>query len=192
MPADSRALSVTDRQALLAAWRALQDNDPLQRVQALWEAFDAYADEGGAAVRFEADDIARTLAATAAVLRPEQQQRLQDLIPPIVNQPSLKIRLPATLEREGVALDRDERKLLWKRLRPARNLSTQAKAVVPSNAEINRGRGVRGRALVHRMHHRRDETTKTSFPPPGWIQGDNCMDTVPVATEQSLAQVVRS
>lgn len=152
---------LTDRQALLAAVRAFDSVDPLQRIQALWEAFDAYAEVPPTGEVFSRADRKRILAATARVVTPEQQTRLSELINAMANQPSLKTRVGATLAREGVEFDDHEWDLLWNRergLRRTRNDSVHGGAAeVPSPETIDYACALLARALLHRLWRRRRE-----------------------------------
>jgi hypothetical protein len=149
-PALSERLPLSDRQALLAARRALEGDDPVQRTHALWEALEFYAGDIALPKTFSEEDLDSLRAALSDGLSTEQQQRVETLIGNL-NEPSLMMRLRGALERDGVPVTPTEYKLL-RRLRNLRNAAAHGgEPQRPSSEDLTWACSVLSRALVHRM-----------------------------------------
>jgi hypothetical protein len=119
-PALTAEIESTDRLALLAASRAF-DGDPIQRIVALWEAWELYAGAASSAPVFSTEELGRLGEDLPGWLSERQAKRVSELLQLANNQPLSRV-LRAALEDDGVPVAKEEWKALW-RLRRVRNRS---------------------------------------------------------------------
>jgi hypothetical protein len=149
-PSLSERLPLADRQALIAGRRAIESDEPVQRVHALWEAFEFYAGDVTLPKLFSEDDLASLRATLRTQFSAEKRQRLETLIG-MVNQPSLMMRLRAALQRDRVRLTTTEYALL-RRLRDVRNTAAHGgEPERPRSEDLDWACSLLSRALVYRM-----------------------------------------
>lgn len=158
---DLPALTLQERQAILALARATHEPDPLSRVYALWEAIEFYT--SGVSVpplfgRKERKAIKRALPDT---LSSQQRERALSLIGELNNAP-LRIRLRAAMDADDIPIDDGEVELLW-RLRDLRNDVVHGrKTELPAAEDVEYATSIVARMVVHRLAQRRGATRTAS------------------------------
>jgi hypothetical protein len=143
-------LSLRDREAVLAFWRAASMVNPLASVIALWDAIEFYV--GGTSVPslFERDDLQQLRDECPAWLDPQQRERYVHLIDSLNNVP-LFVRLRAAVEAGGVPVSEAEFDLL-SRLRRVRNPAQHGKERrLPDQHDLRRAWSIVARMLVYRF-----------------------------------------
>lgn len=152
LPEFPERLPAADRQALLAARRALEPGDLVQRVHAMWESFEFYVAGTKLDELFSEVDRQRLIDGIDSDLPEHQRARLEDLFKNMLNQPSLMKRLRAAFDEDGVPITRAEHKLLG-RLRKVRSRTAHGAATkMPTEQELDWGCSLMSRALVHRIY----------------------------------------
>jgi len=119
-------LEPTDQFVLAAARRAF-DGEQIQRIVALWEAWEFYARRGSLKKPFEKHELDRLRRDLPDWLNENQRERLNEVIDKVVNVYPLRRRIRAALDQEDVPFSEDEMTALWK-LRDPRNKSAHGKA----------------------------------------------------------------
>jgi hypothetical protein len=148
-------VSFATRQCLLSARRALADGDPIQRAQALWEAFEFFLTDVPVPATLALEERKELLEVLRERMPKRQHDRVANLVDMISKPSPLKL-LCDTLIDEGVPLSDEERDLLA-RLRQARNRATHGDdMMVPTREELDRGCGIIGRALAYRFQTLQD------------------------------------
>jgi hypothetical protein len=146
-PSMPRELGASDRFALAAAARAF-DGDPIQRIVALWEAWEFYAKRASMEKPFEKNELDRLREDLPKWLNDTQRERLSEVIDDVLNAYPLRKRLRTALDQEGVPFSEAEMKALWK-LRTPRNKSAHGKATREvEEEELQRACSLLCRALV--------------------------------------------
>lgn len=151
-PALPENLPLTDLQALLAARRAIESEDLVQRIQAMWEAWEYYAAAERSRHIFDKHDRRRILDAVRNAVSDEQFDRLVEVVNGPLNDTPLMRKLLTALHREGTQLDADEEALL-RRLRRIRNQALHGREPDPMERQDGaRGCSLLARALTARIH----------------------------------------
>ena len=156
------SVSASDRQALLALWRAARDADPLSQIQAIWQAIETYtAGTSARHVLFPSSDRKRFRDRLGGDWNDEQLAKL-DWVLGMLNDPPVNVRLEWRLRRDGVRITDDELELL-QRLRKSRNAIVHGREVSspPSREDVNRGIGLVSRMLVHRIARLSNQGTES-------------------------------
>jgi hypothetical protein len=142
----------SDRLALAAARRSFE-GDPVQRVVALWEAFELYGGSESPPPVFEEGELERLKTELPSWLKAEQVDRLEGLFK-LANNLPLRRTLKEALARDGVPIGKSEWKALWK-LRRIRNRTVHgATSGAIDERELERACSLLSRALVYRLRGR--------------------------------------
>lgn len=149
-------LPASDANALRTARRAIEPGDAVQRVHALWEAFEFYVGAASLPSLFNDADRRAVLDAVRALLSAEQHDRLSKMVNGPLNSTPLMEKLMTTLVAEGVHVSPAEEKTL-RRLRRVRGRTAHGSTDLPSSDDLQRGCCVLARALTIRLH-RLDKT----------------------------------
>lgn len=154
-PPDPRMTS-TDRQALLAAARMMADGDLVQRVAAMWEAWEFYAAPLKPSPIISKPELERLRDELPEWLSDMQRQRAQNVLGRI-NDPPLMRRIREALDLDGAVLRSDEWDALG-RLRRLRNAATHGSATASTAQEdLDLAASLVSRAIVHRMVRLNDQ-----------------------------------
>jgi hypothetical protein len=154
LPPRSVTATLQDRQALLACARAASESDPLQRVQALWEAIEFYVSGVAPPTLFDSAQAKRVRKAIPGDVDPALRQRALDLLAKI-NEAPLMARLNEAVRRDGVPVAESELVLL-RSLRDARNDAVHGRSpALPHPDEIAHAVSVVSRMLLYRLSRRR-------------------------------------
>ncbi|MGN6275847.1 MAG: hypothetical protein ACTHNP_07955 [Solirubrobacterales bacterium] len=136
------------RQAMLSAGRALSDEDPIQRSQALWESLEFYLAGRASERLFSPSERKELLDCLRAAVPKDQHQRVADLLN-WIDQPPPKAALRKVIDEEGVPVTESEFDLLFK-IRTARNKATHGGEVeIPSDQDLDYACSILSRILVH-------------------------------------------
>ena len=147
-PTLPRGLRLQQRQAMLSAQRALSEEDPIQRSQALWEALEFYLAGRPSESLFSRTERRQLLASLRSAVPTEQRQRVADLLN-WVDSPPPKQALARAVQAEGIPLSEPEFDLLF-RIRTARNRATHGADVqIPSTDELDYACSILARILVY-------------------------------------------
>ena len=150
-PGLPREFPLQMRQAMLSAQRALSDEDPIQRSQALWESLEFYLAGRPSKQLFSALERKELLKCLRAAVSKQQHQRVADLLN-WIDQPPPKMALKAAIDEEGVPVTDSEFDLLF-RIRKARNKATHgAEVEIPSDEDLDYACSILSRILVHRVN----------------------------------------
>jgi hypothetical protein len=148
LPAD---LPAEERHALLALRRATSEAILESQLEALWEAIEFYAAGTKVKKLFRQTELKRLRDSPPEWLNADQRRRFADVIKELNSAP-LSVRVTLRLEQDGVPLTEQERALLFRTLRHARNRPTHGKLPdPPTRAEIHRGISIVARMLVYRI-----------------------------------------
>jgi hypothetical protein len=162
-PPLSGHLSQSERLVLLAARRAIVGDDPIERTQALWEAFELYAGKVSVPETFSKSDLDKARDTLPEEFSDAQRRRLREVIG-MANQPSLMLRLLTALSADRVPLTPEEEAML-KRLRKVRNDVAHGRdARAPSSDDLDWGCSVLSRALVFRADRRMSASRCVAVP----------------------------
>lgn len=144
------ALTLQNRQAVLACARAAHALDPLERIQALFEAIEFYVSGVQVPKRFDRAEARSVRKSIPKGIDPELRERALKLLEKI-DDPPLFTKLIETAKRDGVPLATGERDLLHK-LRNARNDAVHGrKPDIPEREDIDHAVSVVARFLVYRL-----------------------------------------
>ena len=148
-PALPEDLDLADERALRALMRAVNEPGLQQQVQALSEALEAYVAGVEVPELFSKAQRQELRELAPGWLSAEQKDKFENAINGI-NAPPFGVRLSERLDRDGVPLTEEERKLLFGTLRSARNDVAHGRAVKrpPTRDEVLRGISVVSRALL--------------------------------------------
>jgi hypothetical protein len=155
-------VSFQDEQAILACRRAVEEEDPLARVTALWEAIEFYTAGSRARRLFRPEELTwveKTVANSLPqdALTSEQQARVRHVLREL-NSPPLLTRLRAALDRDGVPVSGGDIALL-QRLRRLRNDAVHGRSTeLPTNEELAHAISIVGRMLLFRLARLRADT----------------------------------
>jgi hypothetical protein len=119
-PALPDDLHPTERRSLLALKRAVSEVSTEPQLQALWEALESYAAGLKGPKLFSKKQRRELRDVIPKWMTPQQQDKFTNAIADL-NRPPLGVRLEWRLERDAVPLAAYERKLLFEKLRDARN-----------------------------------------------------------------------
>ena len=145
-------LTLQDRQALLACQRATAESDPLERVQALWEAIEFYVSGARVPTLFTSEQLSALRRAIPVDLNDEQRQRVLNKIAEL-NAPPLMVRLRSVLAVEGTPVTYEEIALL-RRLRDLRNDAVHGRSTaLPNQEDVQYATSLVSRMLVFRMYN---------------------------------------
>ena len=143
-----RELAFETRQALLSARRALRDEDPIQRSQALWESLEFYLAGRETDSLFSRSARKELLKCLRAAVPKDQHQRVADLLN-WIDQPPPKTALRKVIDEEGVPVTESEFDLLF-RIRTARNKATHGGEVeIPTDQDLDYACSILSRILVY-------------------------------------------
>lgn len=160
LPPRSVTATLQDRQALLACARAASESDPLQQVQALWEAIEFYVSGVAPPTLFDRAQAKRVRKAIPGDVDPALRQRALDLLAKI-NEAPLMARLNEAVRRDGVPVAESELVLL-RSLRDARNDAVHGRSpALPYPDEIAHAVSVVSRMLLYRLARRRTHGSRT-------------------------------
>ncbi|HWO82259.1 MAG TPA: hypothetical protein VNM38_00525 [Solirubrobacterales bacterium] len=149
-PSLPRDLPFEIRQAMLSAGRALSDEDPIQRSQALWESLEFYMAGRASERLFSPSERKELLSCLRAAVSKDQHQRVADLLN-WIDQPPPKAALRRAIDEEGVPVTESEFGLLFK-IRTARNKATHGGEVeIPSDQDLDYACSILSRILVYRV-----------------------------------------
>jgi hypothetical protein len=141
---------LADRQALLACARAGRTPDPLERIQAIWEAIEFYVAGTRPEVIFDPEEVKRVRRAVPKDVDPKLRARALDLLAKI-NDPPLMAKLREAATRDGAPVVEGEFELLG-RLRKARNDAVHGRAPdIPLREDIDHAVSIVARLLVYRL-----------------------------------------
>jgi hypothetical protein len=145
-------LTSADRQAVLALSRATVETIVESQLQALWEAIEYYAARTRVRRLFSPQELERLRELIGGEFRDAQADALNSAIENL-NAAPLLVRLDHRLKEDGVPLGDDDRRLLFGKLRRARNDTAHGRAVrdKPTRDEILRGIAIVARMLVYRI-----------------------------------------
>jgi hypothetical protein len=150
-PALPAELPAAERHALLALRRATSEAILESQLEALWEAIEFYAAGTKVQKLFEPAELKRLRDSPPEWLNADQRRRFVEVIKDLNSAP-LRVRVALRLEQDGVPLTEQERDLLFKTLRHARNRPTHGKVPKPpTRPEIHRGISIVARMLVYRI-----------------------------------------
>ncbi len=149
-PALSSELAASDANAVLAARRAILPGEPIQRLHALWEAFEFYVGSKTLPSLFSDEDRKDILDAVKDRLSATQRNRLIQMVNGPLNDTPLMGKLLATLEEEAIELSEPEASAL-RRLRRVRGRTSHGSADLPTPDDLQYGCCVLSRALVTRL-----------------------------------------
>lgn len=156
-PPAGSAIGLQDRLALLAAARAANSRDQLERVQAIWEAIEFYVAGVQAPKLFDKAEAKKVRRAIPEDVDPALGQRALDLLGKI-NDPPLMAKLKEAIRRDGVPLAAGELDLLSD-LRTARNHAVHGRTPdLPLAEEVDHAVSVVARMLLYRLYRRRPIT----------------------------------
>ena len=141
---------LADRQALLACARAGQTPDPLERIQAIWEAIEFYVARTRPKILFEPEEVKRVRRTVPKDVDPTLRARTLGLLAKI-NDPPLMAKLREAATRDGAPVAESEYKLLG-RLRKARNDAVHGRSPeLPLREDIDHAVSIVARLLVYRL-----------------------------------------
>lgn len=147
------ALTAQDRQALLACRRAAAEEDPLGRINALWDAIEFYVANTTLPPLFTKSDLKAIRSGVREGFSAMQLQRLEGRLADL-NAPPLLARLAAALAEDEVPISEGEMNLL-QRLRRLRNAVVHGRgAELPRTDEVEHAMGIVSRMLVFRIDRR--------------------------------------
>jgi hypothetical protein len=145
-----RGYELADRQALLACARAGQTPDPLERIQAIWEAIEFYVASSRPEVLFDSKEVRRVRRSVPKDVDPKLRARAIDLLAKI-NDPPLMAKLREAATRDGAPVAESEYELLG-RLRNARNDAVHGRTPkLPLREDIDHAVSIVARLLVYRL-----------------------------------------
>lgn len=121
-------LTPSERRSLLAVRRAITEVSVEPQIQALWEALESYAAGVSGPKLFPKPELQHLREAIPEWLTAAQQDKFSKAINSL-NEPPLGVRLQWRLQRDAVPLSPDEHKLLFTKLRAARNDVAHGKAI---------------------------------------------------------------
>jgi hypothetical protein len=150
-PAIPASLPASDANSIEAARRAIEPGDIVQRVHALWEAFEFDVGAKAPPTLFSRDDRHAILDTVQSLLSADQLERLSKMVNGPLNDTPLMDKLLSTLAAEGVAVSAAEEKAL-RRLRRVRGRTSHGSADAPTPDEMQYGCCVLARALTVRLH----------------------------------------
>lgn len=141
---------LADRQALLACGRAGHTSDPLDRIQAIWEAIEFYVAGTRPAVLFDPGEVKKIRKSIPKDIDPELRKRALDLLGKI-NDPPLMAKLREAVRRDGAPVDEGEFEVLG-RLRKARNDAVHGRTPeIPLREDVDHAVSIVARLLVYRL-----------------------------------------
>jgi hypothetical protein len=141
---------LADRQALLACARAGQMTDPLERIQAIWEAIEFYVAGTRGEILFDSKEVKRIRRSVPKDVDPKLRTRALDLLAKI-NDPPLMAKLREAATRDGVPVAESEYELLG-RLRKARNDAVHGRTPkLPLREDVDHAVSIVARLLVFRL-----------------------------------------
>lgn len=141
---------LADRQALLACARAGQTSDPLERIQAIWEAIEFYVAGIRPEVLFDPEEVKRVRRAVPKDIDLKLRARVLGLLAKI-NDPPLMAKLRESATRDGAPVAESEYKLLG-RLRKARNDAVHGRTPdLPLREDVDHAVSIVARLLVYRL-----------------------------------------
>jgi len=147
-------LPAEERHALLALRRATSEAILESQLEALWEAIEFYAARTRVKKLFKRAELKQLRESPPEWLNADQRRRFADVIKDLNSAP-LSVRVALQLAQDGVPLTEQERDLLFRTLRHARNRPTHGKVPdPPTRAEIHRGISIVARMLVYRIARR--------------------------------------
>jgi hypothetical protein len=138
------------RQALLACARAGQTADPLERIQAIWEAIEFYVARTRPEVLFDPKEVKRVRRSLPKDVDPKLRERALQLLEKI-NDPPLMAKLREAATRDGASVAESEYELLG-RLRKARNDAVHGRTPeLLLREDIDHAVSIVARLLVYRL-----------------------------------------
>ncbi len=141
---------LANRQALLACARAAQGDEPLERIQALWEAIEFHVAKLRPTVLFDKKEARRVRRSIPKDVDPGLRKRALELLEKI-NDPPVMAKLREAVRRDGVPLAQGEFELLG-RLRDARNDAVHGRTPdLPPREDIDHAVSIVARMLVYRL-----------------------------------------
>lgn len=152
MPAN---LTTREREALVSGIRAMPHGDPIQRVQALWEAVEFLVERPPKL--FSREEIRELREAMTSSFQGEKRDRIERLLASLNDAP-LMAKLRHTVQRDGIDITEGEWSTL-SRLRKAR--SDAVHGDLPDridDSEIERGVSIMSRVILHRLAQPGDDS----------------------------------
>lgn len=154
-PPPPESLSDAQRLSFAALRDAVDADDPLVRVQALFQAVEFYVAGVSTPSRFDPSQAQRVRRSVPKDIDPELRQRAMDLLGKL-NDPPLMAKLRVAARRDGVPLTESEFDLLG-RIRSARNGTVHGRSTRPPNDdELNYAVSVVARLLLFGLARRPD------------------------------------
>lgn len=152
-PSSPDSLTVAQQLGLTSLRRAVDAEDALQRVQALFEAIEFYVAGVRVPHRFKDAEAKHIRKSIPGDVDPGLRERALQLLQSL-NNPPLMAKVRETARRDGVPLTEGEMKLL-SRVRGARNDTVHGRAAEPpSQDELNYAVSVVSRLLLHGIANR--------------------------------------
>lgn len=151
-------LHPSERRSLLALKRAVSEVSTEPQLQALWEALESYAAGVKGPKLFSKKQRRELRDGIPKWMTPEQQDKLTNAIADL-NRPPLGVRLEWRLERDAIPLTAYERKLLFEKLRDARNDVAHGREIVdpPRREDMQLGISVVARIILFGIVARTEE-----------------------------------
>ncbi len=138
------------REAIRSWYRAVDDQDPVRSIGALWEAIEFYVAKAKVAGLFTPAERRAVVAQATAGLADDKKQRVESVLEKL-NEPSLALKLRAAMHNDSVPHTEAEFEFLLK-IRGLRNDQVHGRArVPPSEEDLQRATALVNRLLVHRL-----------------------------------------
>lgn len=154
VPPAPETLSDAQRLSLDALRDAVEEQDPLRRVQALFQAIEFYVAGVTVPLRFSNAEVRRVRKAVPKDIDAELRERAMQLLAKL-NEPPLMAKLRETARGDGVPMTEGELDLLW-RVRGARNRTVHGHAARPPDEnELNYAVSLVARLLLYGLVRRR-------------------------------------
>jgi hypothetical protein len=163
-PSLGTSLTGQEREAIAAWRRAIDADDPIAAVGALWEALEFYAFDAEVPEPFPKETLQAAIENAVAGLDEEQAKRMRTALQDL-NRPTIFEALKVANERDRVPIKAKERAVL-RRTRLARNEYTHGRSRdLPNPDDVRYAVALVDRMLVYRVHRR---ALEASVPQRGW------------------------